>query len=221
MSNKKDIIDRFKKMYVAAASDAADRIGVGSVSMDYGIGPMTLTNRIVGFANTAKLKRAPKDRPYEEDQMGLFMSLASKSKQYDVIILNMAGSYDCAGWGQITSRIAKSSGAVGTVVDGMIRDIIEVDKMDYPVFARGFHPATIRGRLIVDSLGEPTDCGGLTVHPEDLIFGDRDGVVVIPRDRVEDVLASAEEVVGIDTWWDENLKKGKDPQELQKEKPMP
>lgn len=222
MSDKQgNIVKRFIDLYTAAVSDAADAVGIGAVCMDNGIGPVGINNRVVGFARTAKTARSAANHPYDEEEIVTFMTLASRANQYDVIVVDMSGATDCSGWGQIVTRIAVSRGAVGTVVDGTVRDMADVDKMDFPVFARGRHPGTLRGRLNVESIGESIKCGGVTVHHGDLIHGDGDGVVVIPQDRIEEVAVAAEEMVAADSWWEEKLKEGKDPHELQKEKPIP
>ncbi|MFX1560736.1 MAG: RraA family protein [Promethearchaeota archaeon] len=222
MSNKRrEIVERFINSYAAAVSDAADAAGIGAVCMDSGIVPVSKNIRVVGFARTAKTVRAAANHPYDEEEIVTFMTLASKADQYDVIVVDMSGATDCSGWGQIVTRIAMSRGAVGAVVDGTVRDIADVDTMDFPVFARGRHPGTLRGRLNVESVGQPIKCGGVTVHNGDLILGDGDGVVVIPQDRIEDVAVATEEIIAADSWWEEKLKEGKDPHELHKEKPIP
>lgn len=220
-SKRRDIVERFIDFYAAAVSDAADAVGIGAVCMDNGIGPVSKNKRVVGFARTAKTARAPANHPYDEEQVVAFMTLASRANQYDVIVIDMSGTTDCSGWGQIVTRIAVTQGAVGTVVDGTVRDMADVDTMDFPVFARGRHPGTMRGRLNVESIGESVKCGGVTVHHGDLILGDGDGVVVIPQDRIEEVSVAAEEILSADSWWEERLKEGKDPHELAKEKPIP
>ncbi|MHA1812632.1 MAG: RraA family protein, partial [Candidatus Thorarchaeota archaeon] len=93
--------------------------------------------------------------------------------------------------------------------------------LGFAVFARGRHPGTMRGRLNVESVGEPVMCGGILVHPGDLVFGDGDGVVVVPREHIDDVLGAAEDTVSVDQWWEEKLKEGRDPHEMHKEKPIP
>ena len=133
----------------------------------------------------------------------------------------MAGATDCSAWGQILTKIGLAKGVRGAVVDGTSRDIYEIDKMNFTVFARGRHPGTMRGRLDMESVQKPIVCGGVTVNPGDLIFGDGDGVVVIPTNRIEDVLKHAEEVGATDDWWSEKLEDGEDPHELHKEKPIP
>ncbi len=222
MTNKKQqIIDRTLKLYVAALSDAADEIGLNTVCMDRGIVPLTQKKRMAGFARTGKLVRSPATRPYDEAQLDVFMSLATKAVDGDLIVLDMSGSADCSAWGQVLTRIGAPLGVRGAIIDGTSRDIDDIDKMDFVVFARGRHPGTMRGRMDMESVQEPIVCGGVTVHPGDLIFGDSDGVVVIPKDKIEEVLTHAEGVVDTDDWWAGKLDEGEDPHDLHKERPIP
>ena len=222
MGDKKDqLIERTLKLYVAAVSDGADEIGIGRVCMDSGIKPITKKKRMAGFARPGKLVRSSVQRPYDEAELDAFMSLVTKGQANDLIILDMAGATDCSGWGQVLTRISIPLNIRGAVVDGTIRDVDDIDEMGFAVFARGRHPGTMRGRMDMEFIDERMNCGGVTVHPGDLIFGDRDGVVVIPIDKVEEVLAGAEEVMATDNWWEAKLDEGKDALELHKEKPIP
>jgi regulator of RNase E activity RraA len=215
------IIERTLKLYVAALSDAADEIGLDRVCMDSEIVPLTKNNRMAGFARTGRMVRSPSDRPYDEKQLETFMSLGTDATEGDIIVIDQAGATDCSTWGQILTKIGKVNGVRGAVVDGTSRDIYDIDKMDFTVFARGRHPGTMRGRLDMESVQKTIICGGVTVKPGDLIFGDGDGVVVIPQDKIVDVLKHAEEVVRTDDWWSEKLDDGDDPYDLHKEKPIP
>jgi regulator of RNase E activity RraA len=221
MSKRISVIDRCKKLYVAALSDGADEIGVRNVCMDSRIMPVTKNKVVLGFARPTKLVLSAVRIPYNEVQLETFMKIATEAKKDDVVVIQMSGATDCSGWGQIMTKISVSRGLRGAVVDGTVRDVDETDKIGFPVFARGRHPGTIRARLDIESVGEPTLCGGVTVHPGDLIFGDGDGVVVIPENRIEEVLAAAERVVATDKWWGSMLDQGKDPHELNKQKPIP
>jgi len=215
------IIERTMKLYVAALSDAADEVGIGLVCMDRGIVSLTKNQRMAGFARTGKLVRSPATRPYDEKQLEVFMSLGTEATDGDLLVIDMAGATDCSAWGQILTKIGIPKGVRGAVIDGTSRDIDDIDKMNFTVFARGRHPGTMRGRLDMESVQKPIVCGGVTVNPGDLIFGDGDGVVVIPADRIEEVLTHAEEVVATDDWWSEKLDDGEDPYDLNKEKPIP
>ena len=219
--DRNTIIERTLKLYVAALADAADEVGLGSVCMDRGIIPLTINKRMVGFARTGKLVRSAANHPYDEKQLDVFMSLATEATDGDIIVIDMSGATDCSAWGQILTKIGAPKGVRGAVVDGTSRDIHDIDKMDFTVFARGRHPGTMRGRLDMESVQKPIVCGGVTVNPGDLIFGDGDGVVVIPADRIDDVLTHAEEVVDTDDWWSEKLEEGEDPHDLHKERPIP
>ena len=221
MATRNEIIERTLKLYVAALSDAADEVGIGEVCMDRGITPLTKYNRMAGFARTGKLVRSSASQHYDEKQLDLFMSLATKADDGDVIVIDMAGATDCSAWGQILTKIGIPKGVRGAVVDGTSRDIHDIDKMSFTVFARGRHPGTMRGRLDMESVQKPIVCGGVNVNPGDLIFGDGDGVVVIPSQRIEEVLSHAEQVVATDEWWAGKLDEGEDPHDLHKERPIP
>ena len=220
-SKRKSILDRTLKLYVAALSDAADEVGLNQVCMDSGITPITINQRMAGYARTGRLVRSPANHPYDEGQLDTFMSLGTKAKMDDLIAIDMSGATDCSAWGQVLTRIGKPLGVRGAVVDGTSRDIDDINQMDFPVFARGRHPGTMRGRLNMESVNEPIVCGGVVVHPGDLVFGDGDGVVVIPADSIAEVLTHAEGVVSTDEWWAGKLDEGEDPHELHKERPIP
>jgi regulator of RNase E activity RraA len=221
MTDRNAILERTMNLYVAALSDAADEIGLGQVCMDRGIVPLTKNKRMAGFARTGKLTRSPDNRPYDEKQLDVFMSLGTDAVDGDLLVIDMAGATDCSAWGQILTKIGIAKGVRGAVVDGTSRDIHDIDKVNFTVFARGRHPGTMRGRLDMESVQKPIVCGGVTVNPGDLIFGDGDGIVVIPTDRIEEVLSHAEEVVATDDGWSEKLDDGEDPHDLHKEKPIP
>jgi regulator of RNase E activity RraA len=211
MTDKRSqIIERCLKLYVPALSDGADEVGLGRVCMDRGIKPMTVKQKMVGFARPGKMVRSPVGRPYDEAQLDQFMSLATKAKTNDLIVIDMSDA-----------KIGLPLGIRGAVVDGTVRDIETIDRTDFVVFARGRHPATMRGRMDMESIGEPILCGGVTVRPGDLVFGDGDGVVVVSQDSIDEVLAAAEEIVDTDDWWAEKLDEGEDPHELHKERPIP
>lgn len=84
------------------------------------------------------------------------------------------------------------NGLEGAVLDGGVRDVEEIERdFGFPVFARNVTPATTVGRFKTVSANEPVVVGGVTVNPGDLIVGDRDGVVVVPADMVDEVLKLA------------------------------
>ena len=135
----------------------------------------------------------------------------------------MSGEMIAAGLGQSTSRILQGLGFRGGLVDGAVRDIPQVTDLKFPIFARGIVCASIRSRMIIDmdSVMQPINCGERTIKPGDLVFGDINGVVIVNANKIEDVLAKAKEIISTDKWWFEQLEKGRDPTDIEKEKELP
>ena len=96
-----------------------------------------------------------------------------------------------APWGELLSTAARARGAAGALMDGCTRDIKAIRAMGFPVFHGGIAPLDSRGRGRVMAIDVPIECAGVAVSSGDLVFGDADGVVVIPRAREEDVLRLA------------------------------
>ena len=118
MTNKKNqTIERCLKLYVPALSDGADEVGIGRVCMDRGIKPMTAKQKMVGFARPGKLVRSPVGRPYDEAQLDQFMSLATKAKNNDLIVIDMSDALDCSGWGQVLTQIGLPLGILQGISD--------------------------------------------------------------------------------------------------------
>ena len=94
------------------------------------------------------------------------------------------------------STIAKRNGAVGAICDSQIRDTVRIIDMNFPVYYTGIRPLDSKGRARVMAYDVPVRCGDVLVYPQDLIFADHDGIVVIPQGVVQEVLAQAQEKVG-------------------------
>jgi 4-hydroxy-4-methyl-2-oxoglutarate aldolase len=117
------------------------------------------------------------------------------------VYLARNGRAQCAAWGEILTATARARGAAGAVIDGFHRDTIRVLEQDWPVFSRGSFAQDAGIRTSVVDYRVPLEIDGVLVSPSDLIFGDIDGVVVVPRAVEDEVLelaltkAAAENVV--------------------------
>ena len=110
-----------------------------------------------------------------------------------VIVVALGDYTGAATWGDLTSLIGKQKGIAGTVTDGLVRDTAGIREVGLLVFARGSIPSS----PFKDGPGEinvPLQCGGIVVRPGDIIFGDADGVVVIPREHASKVVKKAVEI---------------------------
>ena len=74
------------------------------------------------------------------------------------------------------------------MVDGLVRDVERIEPLGFPVFGRGCRPVDSMGRFEVVDFPTPLECGGVLIHPGDLILGDRDGLVVVPQPLEDEVL---------------------------------
>jgi regulator of RNase E activity RraA len=112
-----------------------------------------------------------------------------------VFIAAAGGSMRSAVWGELLSTAARHRGCVGAIVDGCVRDLATIGRMAFPVFARGTSPYDSANRQRVIDLDVPVRIGGVTFSPGDLVFADRDGVVVVPAPCEAQVIGRAWEKV--------------------------
>jgi hypothetical protein len=98
---------------------------------------------------------------------------------------------ECAHWGEIMSTAARERGCTGAVVDGGVRDLDFINAMEYPVFAKFKSAASSIGRWDIREYQVPIRIGATVIHPGDFVFGDVDGVVIVPQELTRDILAAA------------------------------
>jgi len=219
--NLKRILEEYWKLYTPAVSDAVDELGLAPGFLDAQIRPMWIGARMAGFAGTMKMVLS--DEPLDRDIIARMTKFIDRVPKFPIACIDMSGQMVAAGLGQSTSQILQRLGFRGGLVDGPIRDIAQVTALQFPIFARGIICSSIRGRMVVDleSVNTPIQCGGRTINPGDLVFGDINGVVIVQKEHIETVLKKAKEIISIDTWWFEQLEKGRNPADIEKEKPLP
>jgi 4-hydroxy-4-methyl-2-oxoglutarate aldolase len=178
-------VARAAQLETATLSDALDRLGI--VGQCHGIGPCDPAFRLTGRAFT--LLYGPAAKP-----AGTVGDYIDDVPPGTVVVLDNGGRDDATVWGDILTEIAHRRGLAGTVVDGINRDVALCRALGYPVFSRGSWMRTGKDRVQVEGSDVPVTIGGARVCPGDLLRGDADGVVVIPRAHEEEVLAVAAQV---------------------------
>lgn len=182
--------DNWERLFTAVLSDALDAAGVRTQAMQPHIRPLDETLRMCGRARTGAYMEwphvVPGENPYE-----LEIALVDDLKPGDIAVFACGGSTRIAPWGSLLSTATRARGAAGCVTDGFVRDVVEIRDMKLPVFAGGIAPLDSKGRGKIHAVDVPVICGGVRVEPGDLVFGDADGVVVVPQTVEAEVLRFA------------------------------
>jgi regulator of RNase E activity RraA len=186
----KDMIDGFMKVSTASVADAVDKIAGKRGYMDHAIKPRINEKKIVGPAVT--ILEGPTDE-FLPPQHAL--DAIDESPEGSVIVIAINGEPNVAVWGGLMTAGAEVNGLAGAVLDGGVRDIIEIRRdSGFQVFARSVSPGTTLGRFKTLSSNEPVVCGGIKVNPGDLVVADLDGAAVVPKAHVQAVLEMATEI---------------------------
>jgi regulator of RNase E activity RraA len=177
-------------LYSAVISDTLDGLGYPDHSMAPSIRPLDDDLILFGRARTGLYMEVyhvePGTNPYE-----LEIALIDDLKPGEVAVLGCPRGDRVAPWGELLSTTAKARKAAGCVTDGLVRDVRLIRQMEFPVFAGGIGPLDSKGRGMVMAIDVPISCGGTRVAPGDWIFGDVDGVVVIPAALAEETVKRA------------------------------
>lgn len=107
------------------------------------------------------------------------------------VYLGVPGRSPAACWGEILTATARSRGATGAVLDGHHRDTPGILRQNFPVFSRGSYALDAGPRTSVVDYRVPAEIGSVHVNPGDLVVGDVDGVIVVPREVEDEVLERA------------------------------
>ncbi|MGF9714872.1 MULTISPECIES: RraA family protein [Paenibacillus] len=167
-----------EKLYSAVISDILDAHGYRNQTMHPDIRPLTPDMVVVGRAKTvqvADVHRIP-EKPYEKQ-----IQVLDAIQPGEIFVGAVNGSKRSAFFGELMSTATQVAGGRGAIIDGMVRDAKKILELGFPVFSIGFRPTDSLGRNEVIEYDVTIECGGVTVQPGDLIFGDMDGVVVIPK----------------------------------------
>ena len=173
------------RLDTATLSDALDRLGI--VGQCHKIKPRDSSFRIAGRAYT--LLYGPAANP-----PGTVGDYIDDVPPGSVVVLDNGGRTDATVWGDILTEIAHRRGLAGTVIDGICRDIALCLELGYPVYSRDHWMRTGKDRVQVEAANVTVNIGDARVQPGDLLRGDADGVLAIPRQHEAAVLDAAEEI---------------------------
>ncbi len=206
-TDTKRLIAEYRMLSTANVSDGLDRLGIQGAP--HGIGPLwDACPKIVGPAATLKL--VPVGEATESPVLGT-LEAVKRGHPGDVLVIDQGGRMDVNSYGGVAGFTTRHFGLAGCVIDGVTRDIDEYKQLGLPVFGRGFIQQSIRNRCACAGYAIEVKLGGVAVRPGDLIMADENGVCVVPKAKMAEVLEFAKLFKSIEDNIVEAVRSGVDP----------
>ena len=201
---------RLQACYTGAVHDVLRGMGIERIVLPPSIKALAPGTRLAGPAWTVE---GHLDRTKSRHECLLaWCTLLAKAPAAHVVVCQ-PNNHEIALMGELSAQTLQARGVLGYIVDGGSRDTELVLEQGFPVFCAFITPADIVERWVPDRFGEPVTIGEVTIATGDYVLGDRDGVIVIPRARVAEVVARTEEVVATESEMRRALVAGMDPVE--------
>ena len=185
MTEQDKAVEQAAGLDTATLSDALDKLGIAGVCL--GIKPLDPKFRLVGRAFTLRYVGA-------EQPAGTVGDYIDDVPEGDVVVIDNGGRPDATVWGDILTEVAFHKDLGGTLIDGACRDVALSIKLGYPIYSRSYSMRTGKDRVQLQAVNEVVTIGEARVAPGDLLRGDADGVLVIPRAHEQAVLETAQAI---------------------------
>lgn len=186
--DRKDRLNQYKKLlYTPVVGDVLDSMGHYHQFLPCSIQPLREDMKVIGRAMPVRMLEVYGEQPQPFGKLTEALDQLESGEIY----VGALPSMSCACWGEILTATAKARGALGAVVHAPHRDTPKVLEQDWPVFSTGRFAQDSRVRMVVSDYRVPIEIGRTVIRPGDYIFGDQDGVVVVPSEIEEKVFALA------------------------------
>jgi len=191
--NDKELFQLMKDtLYTPVVGDVMDTINLRHQFLPAMVQPIDIGMKVVGRAMPVEIEASDgsADKPF-----GYLTEALDQLESGDVYLASC--DYNCAAWGELLTATARVRGAVGAVINGYHRDTPQIMAQNWPVFSWGGYAQDMAVRAVITGFRKPIRIGRVRVNPGDIVFGDRDGVLIIPQDKeVEIITKSLEKARG-------------------------
>jgi regulator of RNase E activity RraA len=184
------LIEAYRHVEAASVSDAMEQLYHEKRYMTHNMQAIFPT-KFAGPAITVKLI---KQENHDADALSGMLSAIDAGVSGGVYVMQVEDGADIAGMGGLMGTAMAARGFTGAVIDGGVRDIPQLKRIGFPVYATGPVPSTSVGHYRFGGSNIPIDCNGVRVNPNDIVVADQDGVVVVPRERAAEVLVRAQQL---------------------------
>lgn len=186
----KEICDRYEKISTAMVNDVLREMGYLYQTLPNDILPIRDDMKVAGIAFTIKGSKNLDLTNEMEQRAEMLEQIPAES----VCVWDTSGDDESAQWGEIMTMASKKRGCRGAIVDGGVRDTDKVLKQNFPVFCKYRSSNGMLGRFRMIGYQMPIMIGNVHIYPGDIVFGDIDGCIVVPRAIAYEVLLRAEQV---------------------------
>lgn len=221
-----EILERIRQIGPCTISDSLDKIGYPNTYLRK-IVPMALPEGFDGFVGIARtLRFVPRrkdlvEAQYAENTISPHRIAIEELSPGEVLMIDCGGSLESGVLGDIFTLRVRQRGGHAIVIDGAIRDLTGIKRMDFPVFSKGVHGAPIPTAQMSVAVNEPITCGGVCVVPGDIIVGNSDGVVAMPPQFAAEMAKKVYPKLDYERWIRKKLRAGKDLHRYYQHPPLP
>jgi len=196
---------RYRRLYTGVVADILDTKGVRYHSLPPFIRPLKEHMKVAGPAFTCL---GVQTGDIKSDDTPMLIKMLEAVTPHCVVVLSASGDRSSSHWGEIMTLSARQRGCTGAVVDGGLRDASFILKLNFPVFTDFYMPASSISRWELKEFQGITKVGEVSVYPGDYVFGDMDGVVIIPQALTEEILVESGKAVQREQKMRQALRKG-------------
>ena len=184
------LLDGYRHVEVASVSDAIEKLTGQRTYLSHRMHPI-FPAKFAGFALTVKLRKEENQDP---NALAGMLAAIDQGGANSVYVMVVEDGSDIAGMGGLMGTAMQARNFSGAVIDGGVRDVAYLTKIGFPVYALGRVPSTSVGHYRFAAANIPVECDGVTVAAGDIVAADADGVVVVPRAKAREVLATAQDM---------------------------
>ncbi len=187
---EKELCERYEALFTAAVNDVLREHNLTHQTLPNNIMPLREGMKVAGPAFTIKGAKSLQIKDEMKERAEMLESIPPQS----VVAWDTSGDDESAQWGEVMTMAAKRRGCRGAIIDGGVRDTDRVLPQNFPVFVKFRSSNGMLGRFRISGWQEPIRIGEVDIFPGDIVFGDIDGVIIVPRDIAYEVLLRAEEI---------------------------
>jgi regulator of RNase E activity RraA len=191
LNENEALLDSYRHVEVASVSDALEQLTGRKMYLSHKMQPI-FPAKFAGFALTVKLSKDEGNK--DPGALSGMLAAIDQGAQHSVWVMVVEDGADIAGMGGLMGTTMLARGYTGAVIEGGVRDVGQLRKIGFPVYATGIVPSTSVGHYRFAGANIPVSCDGVEVRPGDIVAADGDGVVIVPRAKAVEVLALAQEM---------------------------